>query len=1377
MSLAPAACPKCGSTEIRFREKRCDWLCDACDHHWRADPAATSDDPTSRTANAKLFFSYGRRDAKQLVDRLCVDLTALGYQCWQDTGEIKAGTSWQHEIADGLRSAQIVVAVMTPHSVRVSTDPKSPDNVDSVCLGEIAYALYNPPTKPVVPVMALSCEPPVAIYHLDYVDMRSWSESEDQYQSGLIRLQEAVAAGLRGEKRYRDWYHMLDPWDFAPFLHEKREGFVGRQWLFDELDAWRVSSRSERTLLITGDPGVGKSAVVAELVHSNPGGQVLAHHCCQASTPATLEPWRFVRSLAAMIAGKLPEFAAQLSNPGIKEILSETSCKEDPGSALERGLLTLLHTVHAPAEGVRYLLIDALDEALLHTGPVNIVDLLATRLGRFPPWLRIVATTRKEPDVIKRLRGLRAQEIDSQDPRNLEDIDIYIRARLETPNLAERVVASGLPVEKLSLVLRKKSDGNFLYLRQALDGIETDQFRLNNLDALPPGLFGLYEEFFRRRFPDVESFADAQRILQVVTAAREPLDEDQLARATAIEPRRALPHALRALSVYLRPRRDDEGKVRYVPYHKSLIDWLTDEEQRGTLYSIDRRDGHEQLARMCWSEYQSGARSLSPYALAHLARHLIGAERWADLEAVLTDLDFLEAKNEEGLLFDLAGDFTQAIEALPANRPSRRILCLLDEALRRDIHFIDWVRQDYPQGLFQCLWNSCWWYDADGVEEHYRKSEVARPFWKHDGAKLSVLLDDWRKEKEERQPGFTWVRSLRPPKVHLGSAQRAVLRGHSSNVGALAFSPDGALLVSGGWDGALIVWDRDSGMPIHRFEQRGHQIHSIAISPDGRLVAAPLGPTVYVLDLASLEIKRTLAVRAESVAFLPDGRLACGDNEGKIWVWEIDSGQLCAKLDVHTNCVQRIAACHRSDLFATATWDCVAIFDSHTLAPLQRFEGHHSSGWINCLAISPDGVVVSGDQGGQGNIWDARSGTLIASFSTNHLYDGDFSSDGRLIVTASALAPNAMFPDEPGVQVWDARSGASVKQFVGHDNTVHAARFSPSGQEIASGSRDQTIRLWDLSRDATTMELKGHAVAINGVSFSPDGKYLATSSHDGSVGLWNANSGCFVEPLPIHEDKEMVQASAFSPDGRLVMSAAWDGTARVWDLEERTCLAVLNHRDRGENRDKTAWVDAIAFSPDGKHLATGCHDNLVRIWDGKTFNLLHRLRGHGSDIRCVAFSPNGLLLASGASDQTVRIWEVASGQSIARIDCEGVLGGMDDIAFALDGTRLAAGSVYEQSVTIWDVTTFRVLARLTRQADAKAALESSTSRPWRAGFRHEDLTIRSAESGNVAGIVPVQCWRVAGGPDGRTWAAVERLDKYLHYLALEGGTRLAGTKK
>src|ERR1700682_618133 len=471
MSADLVKCPGCGSERIRYREHRDDWFCDDCDHRWTVDSASA---PAADSSKPLLFLSYGRRDATDLAERLKSDLEAHGYRVWMDTNEIRAPREWEHEIEDGLRSAQVVVAVLTPHAVRRSNDPTNPDAIDSVCLDEISFARFGQPPTSIVPVMGQMCEPPFSIFRLDYVDMCAWRDAEDQYQDGLQRLLTAIESALCGTVSYRAQINDLQPWDFAAFLHEKRRDFCGREWLFREIDLW-LPTNNEPALVITRGPGTGQAALGADIVHRNPGGQVLAYHCCQADVLATVEPARFVRSIAAMIASQLPQCAARLHDPPIKSVLGQEVCERDPFSAFEAGVLTPLQVLRAPDEGVRYLLIYALDESLPRGGSGGqgtIVDLLSTFIERLPGWLRIVATSRKESAVLQRLGGLRAHEIAADDPRNIDDIKQYLRQQLQTPNLSQQLTRGGLSLEDDVTVIRAHADGNFLYVNQVFKGLE-----------------------------------------------------------------------------------------------------------------------------------------------------------------------------------------------------------------------------------------------------------------------------------------------------------------------------------------------------------------------------------------------------------------------------------------------------------------------------------------------------------------------------------------------------------------------------------------------------------------------------------------------------------------------------------------------------------------------------------------------------------------------------------------------------------------------------------------------------------------------------------------------------------------------------------------
>ena len=152
-----------------------------------------------------------------------------------------------------------------------------------------------------------------------------------------------------------------------------------------------------------------------------------------------------------------------------------------------------------------------------------------------------------------------------------------------------------------------------------------------------------------------------------------------------------------------------------------------------------------------------------------------------------------------------------------------------------------------------------------------------------------------------------------------------------------------------------------------------------------------------------------------------------------------------------------------------------------------------------------------------------------------------------------------------------------------------AAAFRSDGRTFLTGGADFHARLWDRRSEASMREFVGHTDTIRTVAFSPDGRILATGSFDGTARLWDATSGQLLgEPLRHHGQ---VWSLAFSPDGRTLLTGGDDQTARLWDVATGKPL-VPPWRHQGP-------VTAVMFSPDGRIITTGDQEG-IHLWSVPT---------------------------------------------------------------------------------------------------------------------------------------------------------------------------------
>ncbi len=337
---------------------------------------------------------------------------------------------------------------------------------------------------------------------------------------------------------------------------------------------------------------------------------------------------------------------------------------------------------------------------------------------------------------------------------------------------------------------------------------------------------------------------------------------------------------------------------------------------------------------------------------------------------------------------------------------------------------------------------------------------------------------------------------------------------------------------------------------------------------------------------------------------------------------------------------------------------------------------------MSFVALSPDGqYALTGSADQTAVLWDARTGKRLRSFDQgSRATSAAFTSDGRQVVVGSR--------DRRMAILWEVDTGRQFQVFVGHTDQLWTVAFGPSGQQIATGSGDNSAVLWG-ARGREIRVFAGHAREVRSVAISPDGQGLLTGSGDSSAVLWKASTGDKVRTFAGHT--QPINSVAFSPDGRKILTGSADETAILWDAQSGDRLLTF--------RGQSHCVSAVAFCPDGEKLLTGsgysAHPNGIYaalLWDARTGERLRTIPGHKELIQALAVSPDGQQALTGSSDKTAVLWNLQTGERI-----RGFAGhsadGVDSVAFSPDGRRVLTGS-WDNTVVLWDKATGKIVQRL-----------------------------------------------------------------------------------
>ncbi|MDA1054578.1 MAG: WD40 repeat domain-containing protein [Planctomycetota bacterium] len=477
------------------------------------------------------------------------------------------------------------------------------------------------------------------------------------------------------------------------------------------------------------------------------------------------------------------------------------------------------------------------------------------------------------------------------------------------------------------------------------------------------------------------------------------------------------------------------------------------------------------------------------------------------------------------------------------------------------------------------------------------------------------------------------------------------LRAHTQPVLAVSFVGASQRLVSAGQDNSLREWTPAVTQVTRASQDNAPQAITHLVACAGEVSCAALlksGQNVLLWKSDGTPLPPLVppAGGLQSLRASSDGtRLVTGNAQGQVNVWTVADGKLITTLEAGGSIVDAAFNRAAAEVAVADTQNRVRIF---SLEPARLVEEISLAQPVTAVAWSADeqqlALIGSTPQG------------LVASRALRSLW-------GELPEGPAALA---LSPD--GARIFVGNADGKIRQLLtangvvertleGHADAITELMVAPNGQQLASASRDKTLRIWNAG-DGSLLHTHEHPAPLTSVSVSPNSLRIASIAEDGIVRVFDAASGLPLEDFSGHEP--VAARVRWLADSITLASASVDKTLRI-----RQSSAVRSFRAH-----ETAVTDMVLYNGGAQTLSCSA-DGRVVMSDATSGQVVREFTGVAGAPRAIASRVDNQRIAVGTTDAKVFVWNAGNAELLQTLAVDGPVRA---IAWSVDNQKLAVST-------------------------------------------------------------------------------------------------------